>query len=323
MKKKAVILGACLLTMVFSMNVGAASVEIIGSETAASEMGESVEISSLSMKVDSIRAYDAEDEHYSELYINLLVQNVGQNDRTIREELSATLSYMSRYEFAMDLDTFAFPTEPNRMTEDYVLDPLCEMLVVLHAQIPKAVVEREGELLLDVSVNEEDAEFALNVANIEIIEGQRVVMDIPANALTWNGHKYCMFSGDTLQIATWEDAKSYCESLGGHLATITSIEENSAIYDFMNNIWGREHLYFGYSSIQNDGNWVWENGEESIHTNWADYEPNGSGSYAVLYMEGTWDDANFDYDYFICEWDYSEPSASTATDTGVEPESET
>lgn len=305
MKKKTAVFGACLLTMAVSINAGASSVEIIGSGMAASEMGEAIEISSLSMQTDSVKAYDADDEHYSELYVNLLVQNMGQNDRSLREDLTATLNYMSRYEFEMNIDSFAFPTEQNRIVEDYVLDPLCEMLVVLHAQIPKAVVEREGEILLDVTVSGEDAEFVLDVSNVEIIEGKRVPMDIPANALTWNGHKYCLFSG----IATWEEAKSYCESLGGHLATITSMEENNAIYDFANNVWREGDLYFGYSSIQNDGNWVWENGEESSYTNWNDGEPNGSGSYAQFYIEGDWDDSYFDYDYFICEWDYSEPAA--------------
>ncbi len=44
--------------------------------------------------------------------------------------------------------------------------------------------------------------------------------NIPANAPTFNGHTYYLYTG-----YTWQEAKDYCESVGGHLATITSQEE--------------------------------------------------------------------------------------------------
>ena len=40
------------------------------------------------------------------------------------------------------------------------------------------------------------------------------------NVGTYNGHKYQVFSTN----GTYDDATEYCQSLGGHLATITSQE---------------------------------------------------------------------------------------------------
>lgn len=37
----------------------------------------------------------------------------------------------------------------------------------------------------------------------------------------YNGHYYAIFD----KIDSWEEAKTYCEELGGHLATITTLEE--------------------------------------------------------------------------------------------------
>ena len=53
--------------------------------------------------------------------------------------------------------------------------------------------------------------------------------DIPTEALEYNGHRYYIYPGGT--SSTWEDAKAYCESLGGHLAVINNEAENNALYD--------------------------------------------------------------------------------------------
>ena len=45
--------------------------------------------------------------------------------------------------------------------------------------------------------------------------------EIPSDALVYNGHSYYIYSN---VADTWEEAKTYCEKLGGHLAVITSAE---------------------------------------------------------------------------------------------------
>ena len=47
-----------------------------------------------------------------------------------------------------------------------------------------------------------------------------------AGTALYNGHKYRVFNDNM----NWEEAKAYCESLGGHLAVITSAGEQDFVY---------------------------------------------------------------------------------------------
>ena len=135
--------------------------------------------------------------------------------------------------------------------------------------------------------------------------------DIPADALEFNGHYYKIFSNT---CSSWEDAKAYCESVGGHLATISSKEENDALFNYMRSL-NLKIAYFGYSDAATEGEWKWVNGETNIYNNWHSGEPNGRSSenYAEFYYQfndGTWNDGDFDRGVttsdesnFICEWD--------------------
>ncbi len=140
---------------------------------------------------------------------------------------------------------------------------------------------------------------------------------------TFNGHQYQILSGD---MSMWEDANLYCESLGGHLATITSKEENDFLFNFMLNK-GYENAYFGLTDAYEEGNWEWINGEVFAYSNWHSGEPNNQGNtehYAMFYYkfsDGTWNDGDFGGQTlngeknFICEWDNNE-SAFTKNKDG-------
>lgn len=124
-------------------------------------------------------------------------------------------------------------------------------------------------------------------------------------------HRYRIFKG----VHTWVEAKFFCELMGGHLATITSHDENEFVYWFMR---GNNFLtaYFGLSDEERVGNWIWVTGEPVEYTNWNRGEPSRSGKerygmYLYLHEKGTWNDSHF-YETdkwgepgcsFICEWD--------------------
>lgn len=57
------------------------------------------------------------------------------------------------------------------------------------------------------------------------VNDSTVGKDIPEDALLWNNHYYAVFDN----CNSWEEAAAYCESRGGHLATIASVEENNAL----------------------------------------------------------------------------------------------
>ena len=82
--------------------------------------------------------------------------------------------------------------------------------------------------------------------------------NIPSDALYYNGHYYAVFN----LHSGWEEAKAYCESLGGYLATITSQEENDAVFEYMTEQ-GYDSAYFGYTDEETEGTWKWVNGEKS------------------------------------------------------------
>ena len=133
---------------------------------------------------------------------------------------------------------------------------------------------------------------------------------IPSDAFVYQGHCYKVYVD---VCDTWEDAYKYCVLLGGHLATITSQEENDAVYAYVLST-GHRNAYFGYSDHIQEGTWEWVTEETAAYTNWHAGEPNAERleNYAMFYWKfsnGQWNDGNFgrgtqaDDRIFICEWD--------------------
>jgi len=94
-----------------------------------------------------------------------------------------------------------------------------------------------------------------------------------------NGHYYERITGDI----TWTDAKSAAEGMSnmcvnGHLATITSDEEN---WWMVENLGGELILDHWLGGYLDEGNWKWVTGEPWDYTNWWDgygwTEPSGDG----------------------------------------------
>lgn len=133
---------------------------------------------------------------------------------------------------------------------------------------------------------------------------------IPEGAGIYNGHHYYVYD---FSEYTWTDAKAYCESLGGYLATITSKEENDYVYQYVIDS-GYSSAYFGLADEETEGIWEWVTGEAVTYTNWASGEPNKENSnenYAMFYYkytDGKWNDGDFGVSTlgkartFICEW---------------------
>lgn len=129
--------------------------------------------------------------------------------------------------------------------------------------------------------------------------------NIPEDAFRWNGSSYYLYNN----CATWEEAKAFCESLGGHLAVIASADENAALYSYVTEQ-GYWNAFFGASDAIEEGNWRWLDSYAMSYTNWHPGEPNSESSgedYAMFYQkfpDGTWNDSRFDSgSVFICEWD--------------------
>lgn len=123
--------------------------------------------------------------------------------------------------------------------------------------------------------------------------------------IIYNGHKYVLMSGKL----TWAEAKAYAESLGGHLATITSAEEDSVLRYLIQKV-GYHRVWLGAENTS--GSWKWVTGEEFSYTNWVSGQPSGGDEhYLGYYMNEAknWNDYKNDaaaMSGFIVEFEYVE-----------------
>ena len=92
----------------------------------------------------------------------------------------------------------------------------------------------------------------------------------------------CYYISENAMV--WTEASEMAASYGGHLATVTSQEEQ----DFLGNYGG----WIGLTDENVEGQWEWVTGEPVEYTNWIDGEPNdaGSGEDYVERYEFGWND---------------------------------
>lgn len=139
----------------------------------------------------------------------------------------------------------------------------------------------------------------------------------------YNGHSYKIYDIGM----TWDEAKSYCENLGGHLVTITTQDEQ----DFLSNLIinsSKKNLWLGAELINGEFKWITQ--EPFVYTNWNGGEPNnvfnsqntimmytysGTNNNGYRISPGKWNDESKNgrnwpgYTIaetgFVCEWDGS------------------
>lgn len=149
------------------------------------------------------------------------------------------------------------------------------------------------------------------------------------NTVEFNGHRYCVFeiqyafgnptSGTT---ASFWKAEKFCEAQGGHLATLTSPEENSFVLSYASPTTSG-YVYFGLYYDWDESEWKWVTGEPVDYTAWRTYDEYGpqDGGYAryIINVFGNhatystrWENARFlmtelssyiGNSVFVCEWD--------------------
>lgn len=201
--------------------------------------------------------------------------------------------------------------------------------ITVNEAIPVSVTLPEGSY--KISVADEKMSYFKNIkvgsdyendliifnTNFGYVEAEKDIyenhaqLNIPSDAVEFNGHWYKVLQDDT--ITDWNAALQYCNAQNGYLATITSQEENDFLYSYIKQE-GYESAYFGLSDAASEGTWAWANGEAVTYTNWHKNEPNGENSgedYALFYYkysDGTWNDGDFGNrtvnsgTAFICEW---------------------
>lgn len=115
------------------------------------------------------------------------------------------------------------------------------------------------------------------VKKAEIAELAASPADAAALSQTFQGHRYQFLPGNF----TWQEATTEAEKLGGHLAVITSQEENDWVWETFSaqlppqpkeNRWMRG-WWLGASQSAPEKPWQWLNNESMTFTHWGGGEP--------------------------------------------------
>ena len=139
-----------------------------------------------------------------------------------------------------------------------------------------------------------------------------------SNKLLWstNGHYYQRFE----RTFTWDQSKAYCEGLSGHLATITSLQENDFVRaNLLDPVSSGNYYYLGASDAAQEGFWKWITGETWSYVNFDNFEPDNTAGENYITIRGssfgTWFDSLGTITWpggLICEWSYNNFVSSTA-----------
>ena len=81
---------------------------------------------------------------------------------------------------------------------------------------------------------------------------------------------------------TWQQAKEDAMKRGGHLATITTVDEQVAVMSLGISSW----YWLGGTDSNIEGQWNWITGEPFTYSNWAEGEPNNAGGAENYLMIG-------------------------------------
>jgi hypothetical protein len=115
-----------------------------------------------------------------------------------------------------------------------------------------------------------------------------------------NGHIYYLLS-PTNAAAADEEATF----LGGHLATVRNIAENSWIVSTFNPLSKTNNLFIGFTDNASEGSFRWMSGETNTFSNWDSGEPNnsnGNEDYTEIMVDtGKWNDVVGTSHYSVAE----------------------
>lgn len=149
---------------------------------------------------------------------------------------------------------------------------------------------------------------ASEIGNIVALKDELSETVIPTNAMKFGDHYYAVYE----DAQSWNDAYEQCIKLGGHLATISSEEEDIAVISYVKNQ-GVDVAFLGLIYISNAEhplNWYWYGYEELSYIDWTEGEPalgdDGQCLYGAVCESDNyqWRALPIDYtNYYVCEWE--------------------
>ncbi len=113
----------------------------------------------------------------------------------------------------------------------------------------------------------------------------------------------------------WMFADSNCRNFGGHLASLTSSQENEFVQSAVQAHSGNISFFIGLTDwgFENNG-WIWTSGEDYEWNNWRPGEPNNAGNeqFTEVTSGGQWNDTKTGNQYgYVMECDQLLPELSS------------
>ena len=224
-----------------------------------------------------------------EQFTDTLIIKVTSNDQWQNYKKNSAVYYLGEYSIDINFDT----TKGHNYNEGTVV----KASTCLALGEVKKVCQDCGCVNIEY-IEKQEHDFEYRQENLTICK--------KCNAMKYEGRIYYIFT----DLSTWNIAKSKCESMGGHLVTITSAEEEAVLEKYMNFTSKTQDAWLG--GYKENGRWHWVTGEQFTYTNWFPGEPNDADGYE-FYIEtnhdgfGKWNDEDIEItNYYICEWEPTE-----------------
>ena len=170
----------------------------------------------------------------------------------------------------------------NRFDRDsFMADRTYKVTLVLPENIQEKVCSGTLVVQLEVDTREED--------------GWHEDVLYTTESPTWGPAKFKLF----LEKKTWADAGAHCQSEGGHLASVNTMEEQHQIEKEANGL----SVWIGASRQNYDNVWLWTAGSLWNYTNW-NSGSRGKQNCLEMYHGRKWDEAScLSLSSFICKTD--------------------
>ena len=126
----------------------------------------------------------------------------------------------------------------------------------------------------------------------EVYEMSETCILVPASGCNAISDEGVCFSSFTSSGINWRDARLECVSRGYDIATVTSTEENTLMY---NTATDSSICWIGLNDINTEGTYVWADGSYSHYKHWYSGQPDnyqGSEDCVNTRYSGSWSDAS-------------------------------
>ncbi len=242
---------------------------------------------------------------------------------TYLENTDGTFSSLPEFQGIRRLNVFKLDTETNMLLP--IETQFDDDNNVLYAEVDEfgtyCIMDMEI-WLKNIGVeykNDEDeiSDITLNIDNINLLSDET---SMPKTSYNFKGSTYAVYD---ITGMSWEEANAYCNSLGGHLVTITTSEEQAFINNNLLTNCANNLYWIGGKQVNSE--WKWVTNENFYFTNWASGEPTNIANEYYIHMYGKkgrtdisigqWNNtfnindtvsSNFyasSHCGFICEWD--------------------